>query len=52
MVYCLGGVAGPSLGGFAMDAWPGTGLPLVLSGAAVLLLVGLAFSAKRPSLIT
>jgi hypothetical protein len=44
-------VAGPSLGGIAMDAWPRTGLPLVLSGAAILLLVGLAFGSKRPSLI-
>jgi MFS family permease len=51
MVYCLGGVAGPSLGGFAMDAWPRTGLPLVLSGGAILLLVGLAFGSRRSSLI-
>ena len=52
MVYCLGGVAGPSLGGFAMDAWPGAGLPLVLSGAAMLLLVGLGFWIARRSRLT
>jgi hypothetical protein len=42
MVYCLGGVAGPSLGGIAMDAWPRTGLPVMLSCAPLLLLAGLA----------
>ncbi len=48
MVYCLGGVAGPSLGGYAMDAWPGIGLPLVLSGAALLLLAGLVQGRRAP----
>jgi MFS family permease len=42
MVYCLGGVIGPSTGGIAMDIWPSWGLPSLLSGAAVLMLAGLA----------
>jgi MFS family permease len=42
MVYCLGGVIGPSVGGMAMDLWPGWGLPVLLSGAALLMLAGLA----------
>jgi MFS family permease len=42
MVYCAGGVIGPSLGGFAMDQWPHAGLPALLSGAPLLLLLGLA----------
>jgi MFS family permease len=41
MVYCLGGVIGPSAGGIAMDLWPGPGLPALLSGAALLMLCGL-----------
>jgi MFS family permease len=45
MVYCAGGVIGPSLGGFAMDWWPHAGLPAVLSGAPLLLLAGLAMRA-------
>jgi MFS family permease len=47
MVYCLGGVIGPSAGGIAMDLWPNRGLPYLLSGAALLMLVGLAISAAR-----
>jgi MFS family permease len=47
MVYCLGGVIGPSAGGMAMDLWPGRGLPLLLSGAAALMLGGLALSFAR-----
>jgi MFS family permease len=42
MVYCLGGVIGPSAGGMAMDLWPRRGLPVLLSGAALLMLGGLA----------
>ncbi|HUE10221.1 MAG TPA: MFS transporter [Steroidobacteraceae bacterium] len=42
MVYCLGGVIGPSLGGYAMDVWPSAGLPVLLSSAALLMLAGLA----------
>jgi MFS family permease len=41
MVYCLGGVIGPSAGGIAMDLWPSRGLPVLLSGAALLMLGGL-----------
>jgi MFS family permease len=44
MVYCLGGVIGPSAGGKVMDLWPTRGLPLLLSGAASLMLAGLAIS--------
>jgi len=47
MVYCLGGVIGPSVGGMAMDAWPRHGLQGLLSGAAFLLLTGLALGAIR-----
>jgi MFS family permease len=47
MVYCLGGVIGPSAGGRAMDLWPNQGLPLLLSGAALLMLAGLAVSSVR-----
>jgi MFS family permease len=47
MVYCLGGVIGPSAGGMAMDLWPTRGLPLLLSGAALLMLVGLATGFAR-----
>jgi len=46
MVYCLGGVIGPSVGGFAMDRWPRHGLPVLLSGAALLLVVGLVLPAR------
>jgi MFS family permease len=45
MVYCMGGVIGPSAGGAAMDLWPNRGLPVLLSGAAFLMLAGLAVSA-------
>jgi MFS family permease len=49
MVYCFGGVIGPSAGGLVMDLWPLRGLPLMLSGAAMLMLGGLALgAAKRP----
>jgi MFS family permease len=47
MVYCLGGVVGPSVGGIAMDLWPRWGLPVLVSGAAVLMLGGLAISFAR-----
>ncbi len=46
IVYCLGGVIGPSLGGIAMDRWPRGGLPALLSGAALALLLGLAMGAR------
>ncbi len=47
MVYCLGGVIGPSVGGFALDRWPRHGLPALLGAAPLLLLVGLALPARR-----
>ncbi len=47
MVYCLGGVIGPSAGGIAMDLWPNRGLPILLSGAALLMLGGLALARRR-----
>ena len=49
MVYCVGGVIGPSTGGIAMDVWPGWGLPVLLSGAAALMLGGLAAGLDRGS---
>jgi MFS family permease len=47
MVYCFGGVIGPSVGGIAMDLWPVRGLPALLSGAALLMLGGLVLGAAR-----
>jgi MFS family permease len=47
MVYCLGAVIGPSTGGIAMDLWPRWGLPVLLSGAAALMLGGLAAGRAR-----
>jgi MFS family permease len=47
MVYCLGGVIGPSAGGVAMDLWPSRGLPILLSGAALLMLGGLGITVQR-----
>jgi MFS family permease len=49
IVYCLGGVIGPSAGGMAMDSWPTRGLPVLLSGAAALMLGGLALDVVRGS---
>jgi hypothetical protein len=49
MVYCFGGVIGPSVGGMAMDLWPSRGLPVLLSGAALLMLGGLAVASARGS---
>lgn len=46
MVYCLGGVIGPGLGGLAMDLSPKHGLGWVLSFASLLLLLGLALGAR------
>jgi MFS family permease len=47
MVYCLGGILGPSLGGIIMDAWPDRGLQWLLSGAAGVLLAGLIIGLRR-----
>jgi MFS family permease len=46
MVYCLGGVIGPSVGGFALDRWPHHGLPVLLSAAPLILLAGLGLPAR------
>jgi len=43
MVYCLGGVIGPSVGGLAMDLWPDRGLQFSLSAAAFVLLAALVW---------
>jgi MFS family permease len=50
MIYCCGGVLGPSVGGLAMDLWPRNGLPVLLSAAALSLLVGLMFGHRRRAL--
>jgi MFS family permease len=52
MLYCFGGVLGPSVGGIMMDVWPTFGLQALLSGAAVLLLAALApgiWRGRRPT---
>ena len=53
MVYCVGGMLGPALGGVAMDLWRPLGLVAFLSIAAALLLLGLlwppaAARARKP----
>jgi MFS family permease len=40
VVYCVGGIVGPSLGGFAMDCWSPNGLLVFLSAAPLLLAAG------------
>jgi MFS family permease len=40
VVYCAGGIVGPSLGGFAMDCWTPNGLLVFLSCAPLLLGAG------------
>jgi hypothetical protein len=47
MVYCMGGVIGPSLGGLVMDLWPRLGLPALLSLAPAMLLLTLAMRVSR-----
>ena len=37
MVYCTGGLIGPSVGGLAMDLWPTNGFIMLVSSAALLL---------------
>jgi MFS family permease len=55
VVYCAGGIVGPSLGGLAMDHWTPNGLLVFLSAAPLLLAAGLlrprlrASSAQRSS---
>ena len=40
VVYCAGGIVGPSLGGLAMDSWTPNGLLVFLSCAPLLLGAG------------
>jgi MFS family permease len=40
VVYCAGGIVGPSLGGLAMDYWTPNGLLVFLSCAPLLLGAG------------
>jgi MFS family permease len=47
MIYCSGGVLGPSVGGLMMDLWPHDGLPALLSAAAFSLLAGLLLGRQR-----
>jgi len=47
MIYCVGGVIGPSAGGLAMALWPHRGLPVLLCAAALSLGVALAVGALR-----
>jgi MFS family permease len=49
VVYCAGGIAGPSIGGFAMDAWRPNGLLLFLSCAPLVLAAGLLPWMRRPA---
>jgi MFS family permease len=46
VVYCAGGVIGPTAGGLAMDLWRPNGLLVFLSAAALALLIGLAAEAR------
>ncbi|MFI4890501.1 MAG: MFS transporter [Steroidobacterales bacterium] len=46
MIYCFGGVLGPSVGGLLMDLWPQNGLPVLLSVSAFGLLAGLVFGRR------
>jgi MFS family permease len=47
VVYCAGGIVGPSLGGFAMDCWSPNGLLVFLSCAPLPLGAGLLRRARR-----
>lgn len=49
VVYCLGGLVGPSLGGVAMDWWTPHGLIVFLSCVPLLLAVPLLASARSAS---
>jgi len=48
MVYCAGGIVGPTVGGLALDLWSPNGLMLFLSFAACVLIVGLMAESRRP----
>ncbi len=46
MIYCAGGIVGPSLGGLAMDLWKPTGFVVFVSASALLLIIGLYAESK------
>jgi MFS family permease len=48
VVYCAGGIVGPSLGGLAMDAWTPNGLLVFLSSAPLLLAAGWLLRGRPP----
>jgi len=47
MIYCCGGVLGPGVGGVVMDAWPQSGLPVLLAAPVFLLLLCLLADGRR-----
>ena len=49
VVYCAGGIVGPSLGGLAMDWWQPNGLLVFLSGAPLLLAAPLLRRVRKRS---
>jgi MFS family permease len=49
VVYCAGGIVGPSLGGLAMDGWTPNGLLVFLSAAPLLLGTGLLPQVRKPA---
>lgn len=46
MVYCAGGVLGPSIGGLTLDVWGSTGLVAFVGGAALMLALGLCLESR------
>jgi MFS family permease len=48
VVYCAGGIVGPSIGGLAMDAWTPNGLLVFLSSAPLLLAAGWLLRGRPP----
>ena len=48
VVYCAGGIVGPTLGGLAMDCWTPNGLLVFLSVAPLLLAAGRLRRWRRP----
>jgi MFS family permease len=47
MIYCVGGVVGPGIGGLALDTWPHWGFCVLVASAAAMLLAGLAVASVR-----
>lgn len=47
MIYCVGGIIGPSIGGFLLDAWPHWGLCVLVACAAGVLLAGIGIKFVR-----